>query len=149
MALYYAASLTWKPLASSVLSSIQYLVQKREEDDITLMIESMDMATTVEMIDTVLHEIQFQSKSIQKSIDFVTESIKEVNRVLRHVELDVKNHHMKYFYQYRSLDLSMYKKPLETAFNKLKNRFVMLQQLLLIDHKINASSDHSSKITSS
>ena len=149
MALYYVVGLTWKPIATSVLSSIRYLMSSKHEDEVCVLIEELDIATTVEMIDTVLHDIQAESKTIQKSIDFVTESIQDVNRVIRHIELDVKNHHMKYFYSYRSLDLSKYKQPLQTAFKRLTARFDMLQQLLLIDHKMGVSSDHSSKITSS
>lgn len=149
MALYYVAGLTWKPIATSVISSVKYLMSSKHEDEVCVLIEELDIATTVEMIDTVLHDIHVESKTIQKSIEFVTESIQEVNRVVRHIELDVKNHRLKYFYSYRSLDLGKYKQPLTTAFKKLTTRFDMLQQLLLIDHKIGPSSDHSSNITSS
>lgn len=149
MALYYVAGLTWKPIATSVISSVKYLMTSKHEDEVCVLIEELDIATTVEMIDTVLHDIHVESKTIQKSIEFVTESIQEVNRVVRHIELDVKNHRLKYFYSYRSLDLGKYKQPLTTAFKKLTTRFDMLQQLLLIDHKIGPSSDHSSNITSS
>jgi hypothetical protein len=149
MALYYVAGLTWKPIATSVISSVKYLITSKHQDEVCVLIEELDIATTVEMIDAVLHDIHVESKTIQKSIEFVTESIKEVNRVVRHIELDVKNHRLKYFYSYRSLDLDKYKQPLQTAFKKLNTRFDMLQQLLLIDHKMGPSSVHSSNITSS
>ena len=149
MSLYYVISLTWKPIATSVLRSIKYVLSSKHDDEVCMLLDQLDISTTVEMIDAVLHDIHVSTKTVKKCIDFVTESIREVNSVVRHIELDVKTHHLKYFHRWRSLDLTKYKEPLQTSFKKLTSRFDMLQQLLLIDHKMGKPSSRQSSNTTS